>query len=97
MASLMPKQVPKAWAFFLKHYLVTLIDLFSFATMSKEMQLSDKQVSSIHRDIESKKIVLSYLSDGIHWNFSVKSIKLIDSNNGVPVAKTSPKGMGKVE
>jgi hypothetical protein len=52
--------------------------------MSEQMQLSDEQVSLIHRDIQSKKIVLSYLSDGIHWNFSVKSIKQIDSNNGVP-------------
>jgi hypothetical protein len=65
--------------------------------MSEQMQLSDEQVSLIHRDIQSKKIVLSYLSDGIHWNFSVKSIKQIDSNNGVPVAETSPNGMGKVE
>lgn len=59
-----------------KKYEVTLEDIFSFATLKKEVEITDAQYEQVLRDMKSKKIVFDKYNamQGIHEQLRVKSI-----------------------
>jgi hypothetical protein len=61
----------------MEKYLITFQDAFSFATCTRTAQLSNTQYKSAIVTMKNKTIVVSRLENGIHWQWFIKTIKLI--------------------